>query len=443
MRNVVNREHVTCGHSSEYFGGDVRITIITMGTWGDVMPFIALGLGLKGSGYDVNLITSVDFESEISERGLAYSPVQFSFQAYVNSDDCKASLGGDAAATRRHQKAFFVNRRGMIEDFWKAAQDSDAIIYNPVSFPVYHIAEALNVPAIMASVSPWLSPTREFPYLFVATKGLGSFLNRMTYGLYRLRTHSEHKIISAWCRETLKTKPPAPFMNYRYRNGCPIPILYFYSPAMVPRPEDWSDNICVSGYWHLEAANDWNPPKDLETFLSGGPAPIYVGFGSMIGSDPEQLTDTVISALHHAGERAVICTGWGGMTIPDNPPAGLYFIESIPHDWIFPRVKALVHHGGAGTTWTGLRYGKPTLTCPISVDHPFWAERIHRLGVGPFPISQRPGKKMAVEELAEGIQNLIKIDAFRQGADVLAKEISKEDGIAEAVAFIKENLQST
>jgi len=413
-----------------------------MGTWGDVMPFLALARGLEKAGYDITFATVMDFEDRVRELGFAYVPIHFSFHEYVHSDECKASLAGSITATRRHQKNFFRKRRQMLEDAWKAARGAEAIIFNPVAFPAYHMAEKLKIPCIMTSSTPCLSPTRAFPYMFVTSNHLGGFLNRLTYEFHRLGTNSERKIVSQWCRETLDTNPPRPFMNYLRMNGRRVPILYLYSPKMVPSPSDWPKTTLASHYWYLDQESRWQPPAGLEAFLFRGPAPVYVGFGSMVGTDPEAMTRIVVSALETSGERGVICTGSGAMAKPNKPPETLYFIDSIPHDWIFPRVKAVVHHAGAGTVWSGLRYGKPTLACPIAVDQWFWARRIHQLGVGPPHLSQRPLKKFTADKLAQGIQTMVDDKAMQQRAEALGKELEKEDGEGKAVEFINRQIET-
>ncbi|MCG6893818.1 MAG: glycosyltransferase [Desulfobacteraceae bacterium] len=419
----------------------MKLALTTMGTWGDVMPFLALARGLEAAGHDITVATVVDFENRVRDMGFSYVPIRFSFHEYVHSDDCKASLGGSITATRRHQRNFFNSRRQMLEDAWRAVQGAEGVIFNPVAFPTYHMAVKRKIPCIMASVSPWLSPTREFPYMFVTSHHLGGFLNRLTYAFHRLGTNSERKIIDEWCRQTVKTKPPGPFMNYLRLNGRPIPILYFYSPTLVPTPSDWPETTRVCGYAYLEPETPWQAPPELESFLRRGATPVYVGFGSMVGTDPKEMGRIVTSALQQAGERAVVSTGWGAIAEPHVAPESLFFIDAIPHDWIFPRVKAVVHHAGSGTVWTGLRYGKPTVACPIAVDHWFWARRIHRLGAGPPHLSQRPLKNFTAEKLAQRIRTAVHDRGMTQRAEALSRELAKENGVGNAVRFIEEQLQ--
>jgi UDP:flavonoid glycosyltransferase YjiC (YdhE family) len=211
------------------------------------------------------------------------------------------------------------------------------------------------------------------------------------------------------------------------------PVLYGFSPLVIPPPPDWGGNVHVTGYWFLEPAVSWTPPADLTTFLDGGPPPIYVGFGSMSSRRPEETTRLVLSALAQTGQRAVLLSGWGGLTKADLPDSVL-MIHSVPHDWLFRRVAAVVHHGGAGTTAAGLRAGAPSVIIPFFGDQPFWGQRVVALGVGPEPI---PRQQLTAESLAAAIEEAVTNVAMRRRAADLGEQIRAEDGVARAVEAIQ------
>ncbi|MCP4593378.1 MAG: glycosyltransferase family 1 protein, partial [bacterium] len=157
---------------------------------------------------------------------------------------------------------------------------------------------------------------------------------------------------------------------------------------MAPKPSDWGEQAHVTGYWFLDHVSDWQPPADLVRFLESGPPPVYVGFGSMMSRRAEQTTRITLDALKQSGQRGLIATGWGALSQSDLPDE-VFLIESVPHDWLFPRTAAVVHHGGAGTTGAGLRAGVPGIVVPFGGDQPFWARRVEALGVGPAPIPRK------------------------------------------------------
>ncbi|MBP8950704.1 MAG: glycosyltransferase family 1 protein, partial [Candidatus Promineofilum sp.] len=210
-----------------------------------------------------------------------------------------------------------------------------------------------------------------------------------------------------------------------------LPVLYGFSPAVVPRPADWDANIHVTGYWFLDSAAGWTPPPALAEFLDDGPPPVYVGFGSMASRQPEETADLVLRALAETGQRAVMLLGWAGLRA-DRLPASVIMVESVPHAWLFPRVAAVVHHGGAGTTAAGLRAGAPSVLIPFFGDQAFWAARVQALGVGPTPISRR---ELTAARLATAIHQAVTDEALRRRAADLGATIRAEDGVGHAVAF--------
>ncbi len=203
---------------------------------------------------------------------------------------------------------------------------------------------------------------------------------------------------------------------------------------MIPPPADWDGQLHVTGYWFLDPVDDWTPPADLSEFLQAGSPPIFIGFGSMSTRNPAETTDLILQAVARTGQRAILLSGWGGLR-KTNLPDTVFMVESVPFAWLFPRVAAVVHHGGAGTTSAGLRAGVPTIIIPFFADQPFWGQRVAKLGVGPAPI---PRKQLTAERLAQAIQTAVSNQAMRQRAAELGTKIRAEDGIARAVEVIQQ-----
>jgi sterol 3beta-glucosyltransferase len=212
-------------------------------------------------------------------------------------------------------------------------------------------------------------------------------------------------------------------------------VLYGYSPQVIPPPADWSDFVHVTGYWFLEPPAEWEPPNDLVNFLQAGSPPVYIGFGSMPSSKPEETADLVLQALARVGQRAVLSSGWGGLK-KENLTDNAIMIGSIPHSWLFPKMAAVVHHGGAGTTAAGLSAGIPSIVIPFFGDQPFWGQRVYELGVGPKPI---PRQRLTVEGLVEAIRSAVFNPTINKNAARLGDRIRAEDGVARAVAIIEQN----
>jgi UDP:flavonoid glycosyltransferase YjiC (YdhE family) len=211
-------------------------------------------------------------------------------------------------------------------------------------------------------------------------------------------------------------------------------LLYGYSAHVLPRPTDWGDFIHVTGYWFLEPPAGWQPPSDLVQFLEAGPPPVYIGFGSMFSRDPEATADLAIQALARSGQRGVLYGGWGGLKKAQLPET-VFMADALPHSWLFPRMAAIVHHGGAGTTAAALRSGIPSIVTPFFGDQPFWGQRVAALGAGPQPI---PRRRLTVDSLAKAIQIARTDEKMHKRAADLGERIRAERGIEQAASLIEQ-----
>jgi sterol 3beta-glucosyltransferase len=224
--------------------------------------------------------------------------------------------------------------------------------------------------------------------------------------------------------------PKPKFRDYRAMLAT-TPALTTVSRHVVQRPADWDAHFQVTGYL-FDDDPDWTPPPDLLDFLAAGDAPVYIGFGSMPDSKPQITTQMLFDAVQQSGQRAVILTGWAGFGA-DDVPANIHILKYAPHGCLFPKMAAVVHHGGAGTTAAGFRAGVPTVIVPHSGDQPYWGRRARQLGVGTDSI---PRKKLTADRLAAAIQEVTTNRQMRDKAAELSRKIAEEDGIGDAVKAI-------
>ena len=414
----------------------MKTLILTIGTRGDVQPFVALGKGLQAAGHDVTICTAQTFESFIQENGLHYAYMNDGIIRLIDTSEGKEAMErGSAFGLIQKVKPIL---RQMLDEAWRAAQSVEVIVYHPKTLAGYHIAEKRHIPVFMSLPLPAYSPTREFTNpLFGRSLRLGGVVNRLSYVTTRAASAPYIGVINDW-RQSVGLPPRGRFASeIVLPDGSPMPTLYCYSPHVIPTPTDWLPTTVATGYWFLDQQTSWQPPDELVDFLDAGEPPVYVGFGSISGSDAEGKGRIVLSALEQSGERGIIASGWGGLKA-DALPENVLMIEQAPHDWLFPRVKAVVHHGGAGTTAAGLRAGKPTVICPFFGDQPFWGQHVFDLGVGPKPI---PQKKLTAEWLASAICTAVSSADMQQCATTLGEQIRAEDGVARAVEFITTTLQ--
>lgn len=420
----------------------MNIFIVTVGSRGDVQPYVALGKGLQKVGHVVTLCTASRFESFVTKHGLRYGYMNDDMLKLMDSDQGRDLMENTTnvweivKANIRLYKQVGPMQHTMLNDSWAAAQQAnpDLIIFHPKSYGDPHFAEKLGIPVMLVIPLPMFVPTTETPSLGFPKLPFGGWYNRFTYQFVNIMMG-------------LSTKGPV--KTWRSRHGLPsnpndtdilhtsagkhIPVLHCYSKHVGLNPSDWPANVVATDYWFLDQEESWHPPQALQDFLAAGDPPVYVGFGSMAGRNPQRLTRIVIEALQQARVRGIIATGWSGLDTR-NLPDTIFKLDQLPHDWLFPRVSAVVHHGGAGTTVAGLRAGRPIIVCPFFGDQPFWGQRVHTLGVGSKPI---PQKQLTVEKLATAIREVTTSPTIRQRAESVGEQIRREDGVGNTVALIE------
>lgn len=409
----------------------MKILILTLGSRGDVQPFVALGRGLLAAGYDVALCTADLFADFVQDHGVPYAHMPAGYIRLIETDQGREAFESGSRARLGLINQAKPHLRAMLDAAWAAAQDANLIVYHPKALAGYHIAQKRGVTGIMSMPLPQ-TPTRAFPNPILPPSVPG-FLRRLSYRVGALARAPFMSVINEWRETVLGLPPRGRFASEDVdENGRSIPTLYSYSPLILPDPPDWPDNVTATGCWFLDHTNDWQPPRELVDFLDAGPPPVYVGFGSMPSKNAAAKGRLVVAALQQAGQRGILASGWGGLQAADLPPT-VFMLERAPHDWLFPQMAAVVHHGGAGTTAAGLRAGKPAVIAPFFGDQPFWARRLYELGVGPAPV---PQKALNVDDLAAAIRQAVADDAMRQRAAALGVEIRAEDGVARAVEIV-------
>lgn len=422
----------------------MKIFIATYGTRGDVQPYIAIGKGLQESGYHVTLGTSERFRDSIEEQGLKYSHMSDELLAIIDTDQGRDILENTTTFLDVIKQSIKLSKRikplyaAQMHEVWEIAQREtpDFILYHPKISCAPHIAERLGIGCALASPIPLFIPTSEQPFFMFPNLKIGGWYNRMSHRLVNSFSKAYYKKQINIFRNDIGLPAMKKFALLRQDNGSAIPTLHAYSEALVPRPSDWPNTAYITGYWFLKRRNEWRPPQNLLSFLKKGAPPVYIGFGSMVGHTPQRLAKVVVDALQIAGLRGIISSGWGGLSSEELPDSILK-IETAPHDWLFPRVSAVVHHGGAGTTASGLRAGKPSVIVPFFGDQPFWGRRIYSLGAGPKPI---PRKILTADKLASAITEAVSnLDIQRKAVD-LGNHIRQENGVNVAVSIIRKYL---
>ena len=414
----------------------MRIRVITIGSQGDVRPYVAFGAELRAAGHDVRIVTHPAFEGLVRGHGLDFAPVSGDPREMADNRQLRA-LHDDGRNFFRWWRTFndvdAPLMRQRLRDCWEACQDAEVIVVSILPYLLgYAIARKLQIPLVRAFYFP-VSPTRAYPIEALPDwLPLGERLNLATYGAQRqILWQIARPWIASACRDVLGIQNLPRLEPFGELDRDQQLLLYCYSAAVAPPPADWGSWIDVTGYWFLDRATDWSPPPALEEFLADGPPPIYIGgFGNMTNRDPRELARIVANGLAMTSRRAVVLTGWGGLQ-PSELPREIFSIDWVPFDWLFPRVAAVVHHGGAGTTAASLRAGRPTIIVPFFLDQFFWGKRVFKLGAGPRPI---PRKRLEARTLATAIQTATSDPNMQLRAAELGALIRAEDGVRRAVA---------
>jgi len=408
----------------------LKIALLTIGAMGDTQPFVSLAARLKEHGHTVRLAARPDFSPLAASYDVEFVPLGNPYKSLLSSEEVAAGIGSGnkrmlikQALDSKQRRAFFD---GLDTDTLRAVKGAEAIIYKSSWIPFYSVAEELGIPSAAAMFMP-LTRTRSFPsFLIGGGKDRGRTINSLIWRsteqfVWQVARKFDNKL-----RHDLLNLPPLPFWGPSARHFERTPLFYAYSPTVLARPADWPERIHVTGFWFSDPPPGWTPPSDLVAFLEGGPPPVYVGFGSMPSGGPEATLKMILKALELSRQRGIVLSGWAGIGEGLTLPEYAFGIQSVPHSWLFPRMSAVVHHGGAGTTGAGLRAGVPSILTPFLADQPNWARRVEALGVGPRAI---PFRELTADLLANAIRLATSESAMRQRASDIGDRVRAEDGI--------------
>jgi UDP:flavonoid glycosyltransferase YjiC (YdhE family) len=390
---------------------EMRVAIITIGTRGDIQPYIALGQGLQAAGYEVKVVTFQAFESFVRDSDLDFAAVSGDLASLMTMDWTQSQIEsggksmGSLGSIAKDAEGLLVQ---LMTHCLQACQGAEVLVGSVIGgLAGQAVAQKLEVPYCSAYLQP-LDRTSSFPNSF----SLFSMPPRwLLFGKVLNRARQKALHLPSFSRK----------QHY--------PTLYGYSPTVLPKPSNWDERITVTGYWFLDQAENWEPPEPLEQFLAYGTPPISIGFGSMAGRSAKKVLPLFLEAASRVGQRTVL------LAKPEDveglePSENVFRIESVPHDWLFPRMAAVVHHGGAGTSGAGFRAGVPQIVLPFIADQHFWAQRIAELGVGTKPLKH---KKLSVEQALQALRTVVQHHAMRKRARLLGEKVQQEHGVDVAV----------
>ncbi len=411
----------------------MKIAILTFGSRGDVQPFLPLSLGLMARGYSVKLAAPQRFRDLVEGHGIQFVP-----------------LAGDPEELSRRLNDSGYNPIKLLRDIVEHAieigadvmrqvedvcKDADLIVHTFAHVVGAHtLAREMNIPDVHIQGFPMFTPTGDYPNITLPDLGFRE-ANRFTHLLSQKITWWTAMLGYEQVRRRAglpKRRLYFPFDDNPLRPQSPV--LCAWSPSVLQPSSDWKPNVHVTGYFFFDLDNSYQPPVELNDFLNAGKAPVCVSFGSMVNRDAEKIDQFVREALIQTGQRGVVLSGWGMINRP--PSKDIIYLDAVPHDWLLPRCKMVIHHGGAGTTSAGLRAGIPNIVIPFTADQPFWGRRIHAIGAGPKPILV---KNLSVRKLTRAILEA-EDESLRKCAQAIGQKIRGETGVMRAIEVIESHM---
>jgi len=418
----------------------MKVLVMTLGTRGDVQPFIALARGLLAAGHEVVLTAPQRFAGFAAGHGVPFAGVDDGPMRLMDDPAMTgAVIEGGARARLQQVRAMPAMFTQVLADCWAVASEgagagADVVVHNGQIIAGQHVAEKLGIPAVLALPIPMYVPTKEFPWPGVGMPSwLPAVANRATFLGMKAPAAIFGRVIDRW-REDILGLPRRRGRHDPLRrpdNG-QAPVLHAFSPSVLPPPADWPDSVHTTGYWFLPPSAEALPPH-VKDFLRAGDPPVFVGFGSMSGRDPARSTALVLEAARRAEMRLVIGAGWGGLDSSIQSDDVLA-VEDLDYLRLFPAMAAVVHHGGAGTAGTAFASGRPQVVCPFVADQPFWARLAHSRGVAPAP---QPQRHFTAGGFASAITTAATDSDMARAAQELGRRVRAEEGISAAVTVLE------
>jgi UDP:flavonoid glycosyltransferase YjiC (YdhE family) len=430
----------------------LRCTILAIGSRGDVHPLIALGAGLQAAGHAVRIATHADFEQDVVARNMAFYPLTGNAARFFAGP--AATVLRDRTRDARGFAGFFDNYldlffQKLLVGCWEASQDADVILcWSWLVGIGPALAERLRVPVFLVASYPMDFPTRAFPNPFhgamsthppaTATAPEENLASWMSFAE---TAQAGYATKQRWRQETLGL--PACTWQEEIARSQQLPHLFGYSPLVLPKPADWPAWAHVTGYWLLDAPQDYTPTPELTAFLARYPRPVALGFSSQVGRNAQQMTALVVDALNQVQQPAILIAGFGGLKAAARGqvalPEFVFPVRSIPYDWLFAHTAAMVHQGGAGSVAMALRAGVPSMAIAFGYDQAMWGQRIAAIGAGVPPLA---AAALTADQLAAALRRLVEDESIWRGAAHIGTLLQQEDGVGNAVRIIEQTAGS-
>jgi sterol 3beta-glucosyltransferase len=403
----------------------MKIILTAIGTRGDIEPFLAIGKFLKEKGHQVICAFSEQFRELTESCNLEFVSFGKKLDELSETDAARVLMGGGSGVKKffaiiklaRSQKGATKEKELKLCELIKQERPDRIVYHSSTVYPV--IWECKNKGKTIL-----VSPFPGFHYvkghtLLGFSNNYGEFFNKLTFKLYDFGAVMAPFIFKKMLR--IKDKIT---LNRLKNITQSRKFIYTISPGLFPRPGYWKDNVKILGHQELKRTTDWKPEKKLTEFITKYEKILFITFGSMVNPEPELRTKIIIEILERNKIPTIINTADGGLIKPDNFDSELiYFVSQIPYDWIFPKMYAVIHHGGSGTTHLAIKYGCATMIIPHLFDQFVWDRIISDLGVGPKGIKISKINNNLELKILELLNNR----SFKEKSENIGNQMQKED----------------
>jgi acyl transferase domain-containing protein/UDP:flavonoid glycosyltransferase YjiC (YdhE family)/thioesterase domain-containing protein/acyl carrier protein len=419
-------------------GSVKKISILAFGSRGDVHPFVALGKGLEKSGYEVTIAAIDEYQDLVTNNNLRFAPLNIKANKLQEAfmDKRRRENNAPLALSKDAKKYLEQNIIIWLEKSYEACRGCDLLLYTGLAFHHgIHVAQKLKVPSIPVYLQPITENSSTASFLMPDLK-IGSWYNRLSYRMAEdLLWKSTGRPVNQW-RSDNGLKPLSPKEIFSMKHHSLNPVIYGFSSLVFKKPIEWGKHVSMTGYFFLERNDDWHPAPKLASFLEAGSPPVYVGFGSMNDYITYNTTQKILKALKQTGERVILSVGWENIREEDLLQFGaenIFIAGYAPHHWLFPKMKAIIHQGGAGTTAAALQAGIPSIIIPVMIDQPFWANLAYELGTCPKPI---PFRNLTSSRLRTALNRALNDSTILEKAGQIGRMLKNEDGVVNTVDTI-------
>jgi vancomycin aglycone glucosyltransferase len=402
----------------------MRILVAAMGSRGDVQPMLALGMALRARGHDMLVSAPPDFAAWAGELGLPFLASGRNVQEVLTEH--AGAMGANPLRILRAVRKIFVEEvPASFQRTLAAARECDALV-SAGQFAASSVAEKLGIPCVGVVYSPTMLHSSYHPPFVASQQGMPRWMNTLTWAASdaMINRMLRHPINAA--RAKLDLAPVKSIQRHLFESW---PVLLACDPVVAPAAPDWDSlDVTTTGPWFYDDPSPLD--AEVEAFLDAGPPPVYVGFGSMVTDEAARITRALLEGAD--GRRLLLSKGWAGIG-GGNLPASVKVVHGpMPHAKLFPRVAAVVHHGGSGTTAAALRAGAPQVLVPHIMDQFYYAYRLRSLGIAPAGI---PVRKLTAVRLRAALEEALALPP-KPRLEAAAR-LREGEGITRAVARIE------